>query len=91
MVMTRESWHLDKTVNVSIILVLLVQFGAAVVWYSSVNNRLDNVEKAIAGDSTQEKRLIQLETKFDYIKETLGSIAADVKKNQLERKLIQQQ
>jgi hypothetical protein len=90
MVMTRDSWHLDKTVNVSIILVLLLQFAAAVVWYSSVNNRLDNVEKAVAGDSTQEKRLIQLETKFDFIKETLSVIAADVKKNQLDREKTQQ-
>jgi hypothetical protein len=91
MVMTRDSWHLDKTVNVSIILVLLLQFAAAVVWYSSVNNRLDNVEKAVAGDSTQEKRLIQLETKFDFIKETLSVIAADLKKNQLDREKTQQQ
>jgi hypothetical protein len=88
MAINGKDWHLDKTVNVSIIIVLIVQFAGAVLWYSNVNNRLDNVERAIALDASQEKRLTQLETKFDWIKETLGGIASDVKKNQLDRESI---
>jgi len=36
-------WHLDRTINLSLVGVLLLQFGGGVWWVSSLSNRVDNV------------------------------------------------
>lgn len=69
-----SKWHLDRTVNVAVLIALFAYFVGGVLWYSQTNSRLSILELNQLKDESQERRLIQLETKFDYIKEILGSI-----------------
>lgn len=68
------SWHLDRNINVPVIMALVAYFIGGVLWYGQTNNRLSTLELNQLKDESQERRLIQLETKFDYIKETLTQI-----------------
>ena len=51
-------WHVDRTINVSVIVVCLLQFGGGVWWVSNLSNRVDNVA---ATNSEQTARLNAVE------------------------------
>lgn len=40
----RERWHLDKTVNISVVLAIFVQGAIGVWWGSAINTRVSTVE-----------------------------------------------
>lgn len=51
-------WHVDRTINVSVIVVCLLQFGGGVWWVSGLANRVDNV---VASDTAQTARIEAVE------------------------------
>ena len=53
-----QSWHLDKRVNVSIIVVLFVQIVGASYYFSQLVSRIDSVE-ALASNNRQTVELIR--------------------------------
>lgn len=85
----KEQWHLDKRVPISIIFAIIAQtvtfvyFGTA--WKSDIDHRIGSLEKdgvtrsALEGRldevrSLQADRLTRLETKFDFIQQSLQRI-----------------
>lgn len=53
-----RAWHLDRTVNLSIVIVLLAQFAGGVWWVSAVSNRLET--EALVNER-QDSRLTLIE------------------------------
>lgn len=49
---TDKSWHLSKTVPVTLIFALLMQTAAAIWWAGGVNNRVESLEKKLTSIDT---------------------------------------
>lgn len=69
-----NEWHLDKKVPISIIFVMLIQTFGVIWWSAKIDSRVENVEKMTALASTQDSRIVRLETKMDTIFVTLEEI-----------------
>ena len=50
-----KSWHLDRRVPIALILAILLQSGCALWWASSINTRVDALER----DVTRNEKLIE--------------------------------
>lgn len=55
----REQWHLDKRVPIALILTIFLQSMAAIWWASSVNERIDQVERRLQGFAERGQRADQ--------------------------------
>ncbi len=53
-----RSWHIDRTINLSIVIAVAAQFAGGVWWVSGVSNRL---ETAILANERQDNRLNTVE------------------------------
>lgn len=54
----QKAWHVDRTINLSIVFMVVVQFAGGVWWVSGVSNRL---ETAIVANERQDSRLNSIE------------------------------
>lgn len=83
---TREEWHLEKKVPISIIFALFVQTVTFVyvgtTWKADVDSRINALEKSEDSRGSHENRIIVLEQQFGYIRSDLQEI-----KQLLRRKL----
>lgn len=73
-----EAWHLDKKVPIAIIVSLLIQtvtfISIAASWKTSVESRLEYLEKADDVKSSQGDRILILEQQLKYILDSLARI-----------------
>jgi hypothetical protein len=73
-----EAWHLDKKVPIAIIISLLIQtvtfISIAASWKTSVESRLEYLEKADDVKSSQGDRILILEQQLKYIVDSLARI-----------------
>jgi hypothetical protein len=69
-----REWHLDKRVNISIIAAVLMQTALAIWWSSSINTRVDQLERGASLAANQDSRIVRLETKMDLIFQNLTEI-----------------
>lgn len=73
-----EAWHLDKKVPIAIIISLLIQtvtfISIAASWKTSVESRLEYLEKADDVKSSQGDRILILEQQLKYILDSLARI-----------------
>lgn len=73
-----DQWHLDKRVPLGLVMAILVQtvvfiyFGTS--WKADTDHRLAALEKSSDAQLPQGNRLLILEQKFEYIRETLTRI-----------------
>lgn len=51
-------WHIDRTINLSVIIVVVLQFGGLVWWVSGVSHRVDS---AVAVNDQQNTRIQAVE------------------------------
>jgi|GEM_PF-1386378 len=73
------SWHLDKRVNVSIILAVIVQTGAAIWWGAKADERLAALERKVELSAPQGDRLTRVEMNIESIKDSLTEIKNSVR------------
>ena len=67
-------WHVDRTVNLSVVVGFLI-WTLAGVWYASgMAERLTQVEHKVEAASPQSERITRLETKMDSIFLSLSEI-----------------
>lgn len=52
----RPQWHLDKRVNVSIILALTLHLGTSIWWASNMTEKMTQVERRLEGFSQRNQR-----------------------------------
>lgn len=75
---TREEWHLEKKVPISIIFALFVQTVTFVyvgtTWKADVDSRINALEKSEDSRGSHENRIIVLEQQFGYIRSDLQEI-----------------
>lgn len=69
-----REWHLDKRVNISIIIAVCLQTSAAIWWSSAINTRVDQLERGASLTANQDSRIVRLETKMDLIFQNLTEI-----------------
>jgi hypothetical protein len=69
-----REWHLDKRVNISIIVAVFLQTAAAIWWSSAINTRVDQLERGASISASQDSRIVRLETKMDLIFQNLTEI-----------------
>ncbi len=73
-----EAWHLDKKVPIAIIISLLIQtvtfISIAASWKTSVESRLEYLEKADDVKRSQGDRILILEQQLKYIVDSLARI-----------------
>ena len=55
---TQKAWHVDRTINLSIVFMFVAQFAGGVWWVSGVSNRL---ESAITENAQQDDRITSIE------------------------------
>jgi uncharacterized coiled-coil protein SlyX len=81
-----ESWHLDKRVPISLILVLLGQTVAIVWWASAVENRVAVLETTYLNQqkdiSNTEDQLQDLNTTLTRVDTTLGFLLDELRKDE---------
>ena len=53
-----KAWHVDRTINLSVVFMVVVQFAGGVWWVSGVSNRL---ESAIVANDHQDSRIGAIE------------------------------
>jgi hypothetical protein len=53
-----KAWHVDRTINLSIVFMVVAQFAGGIWWVSGLSNRLDT---AIIANDKQDSRLVSLE------------------------------
>lgn len=51
--MADENWHLDKRVNISIIVALVIQAGLAGIGWGVINEKVDQIERRLNGFATR--------------------------------------
>lgn len=49
-----QSWHVDRTINLSIVFLVIAQFAGGIWWVSGLSNKLD---AAIVDNDRQDERL----------------------------------
>ncbi len=69
-----KHWHLDKRVNLSIIITIIIQTAALLIWGTRLDSRVEVLERRHVLVEPQAERIIRLETKVDGIDKTLGEI-----------------
>lgn len=75
---SKEHWHLDKRVPLTLIVTLIIQtvvitaYGAS--QFSSIDSRISSLEKSDKSQESHERRLTVLEEKFSFIRDDLGEI-----------------
>jgi len=77
-----KQWHLDKRVNISIILAVAAQTAAGIWWASAINTRVERLEqdKAVAlVPPTMTDRMSRVEAFIDTIRSDISEIKGDVK------------
>lgn len=67
-------WHLDRRVNLSIIITLIGNIAVTFWWASSTTTRLAAVEQKIEAASPQGERLTRVETKIESIQDGIAEI-----------------
>lgn len=67
-------WHLDKRVPIALIMTIVFQSMAAVWWASSMQSRLDSLERIISAQSQNESRLARVEQLTSSQSQALNSI-----------------
>ena len=76
--MELDEWHLDKKVPIAIIVALIIQTLAfitiAASWKTSVDSRLERLEKFEADNSDQGDRILVLEQQLKFIIDSLSRI-----------------
>jgi|DEB0MinimDraft_6_1074348.scaffolds.fasta_scaffold405234_2 hypothetical protein len=88
----REDWHLSKSVPVTIIAVMVVQFAGAIWFFSTLdsnvasnNRRIASLESEVsdirATAQTQAVQLGRIESSLEAMRETLGRISALLERN----------
>lgn len=75
---SREEWHLDKKVPISIIIALFLQTIVFVyvgtTWKADTDSRISALEKSENSRDSHENRLVVLEQQFQYIRTDLAEI-----------------
>jgi uncharacterized coiled-coil protein SlyX len=81
-----ESWHLDKRVPISLILVLLGQTVAIVWWASAVENRVAVLETTYLTQQSEisntEDHLQDLNNTLTRVDTTLGFLLDEIRKDE---------
>ena len=88
--MAEESWHLDKKVPISLIVLILVQTSAFIWWAATMDTRVTQLEASRANASQQEDllqiqanqvntRLSNLETRFNYFETAQSEMKSDIR------------
>ena len=76
-------WRLDKKVPLALILTIIGQTGVFIWWASSLNERVNVLEKASAVSSAsapvQADRLTRVESKMESVQRDVTEIKADIK------------
>lgn len=76
--MDKEQWHLDKKVPIAIIIALCIQTISFIViaaaWKTSVDSRLERLEKSESDNSAQGDRILVLEQQLKFIVDSLSRI-----------------
>lgn len=73
---TKESWHLSKSVNISVLLALVVYLVGAIWFFGNQNQKIEQNTIAIA---KQEQRLNTLEVIANKQAVTLGRIDENIR------------
>ena len=75
---SREDWHLDKRVPISLIIGFILQTIVITAWgtakFDSIDNRVSNLEKSDDAQTTHENRITVLEQQFNFIRSDLAEI-----------------
>lgn len=53
-----KAWHVDRTINLSVVLLVVAQFAGGLWWVSTLSNRLD---MAVIANDKQDSRIGSLE------------------------------
>jgi TolA-binding protein len=98
----QKAWHVDRTINLSIVFMFVAQFAGGVWWVSGVSNRL---ETAIVANERQDNRITTIESiqnsqavnsatltaQLTALRESLTELkAAQAETNRLLRNLVPQ-
>lgn len=74
----QASWHLDKKVPISIIIMFIVQTVTLVYvgtsWKTDIDSRIKQLEKSEDKSSSYENRIVILEQQFGFIRSDLAEI-----------------
>lgn len=79
--MSDNQWHLDKRVPIALIVALIAQTGIVFSWKTTVDSRLEALEKVDATRTSHESRIIVLEQGIAYIRADLAEIKALLKRD----------
>ena len=68
-----NGWHLDKRVPVTLVVVILLQTGAAIWWAASINARVAAAELIIAARGPVIERFVRTENSYFQLRDELLS------------------
>lgn len=75
---SREDWHLDKRVPISLIIGFVLQTIVITAWgttkFDSIDSRVTALEKSDSSQVSHENRITILEQQFSYIRADLAEI-----------------
>jgi len=78
---TSSFWHIDRKVPLALIVTIGVQTAGIAYWVGGVSNRVDQLERFVAGRVTDADRITRLEVKLENMVDSLGRIEEAVTKN----------
>lgn len=71
---THEPWQIDKRIPVALVLALLTQAAAAVIWAARVDARIAVVESHVEATKDDPTRITRLESAGSEVSRRLGRI-----------------
>lgn len=71
-----KQWHLDRRVPLALILAIIGQSAAAIWFASSINSRVDELERLAEQGRVDSRTIVKLETLVDELRRIVGRLEA---------------
>jgi len=86
MIKHTAKWRLDRRVPLTVLVALLVQFAAAIVWATQLDARVDMIERHAMDGSGLSVRFARLEERLEFLKQDMSFLKTQL--DQLNQHLL---
>lgn len=69
-----ERWKIDRHIPVALLCAFALQTGTAIWWASSINSRVDTIERQLLLNAPQGDRLTRVEVKLDALADAIKDV-----------------
>ena len=70
----KEHWRLDKRIPIALLITIVLQVGAVLIWATQLDARVNQLEQYTMADSGLNEKFARLEERLDSVKQNLVGV-----------------